>query len=354
MRRALLLLSLVCAGCPSGAGRGAHGPGAGAGDDADDAVTSGGDETAKKKVDEEREEASGESVVTDAPLGTKALPAPDASRVADIEGSDTERRAAVAPRVAAARAALDAGDLERAIAGALSALSIDAGDADAAEVLAEAYYRKGWTGKAERILEVATAGAAGKRDARLWMLRGLVLERTGAPLPQVAAAYSRATVLKPNYARAWNNLGVIQLRQGQTGDAISALETATSIDAGSASALINLGSAYRRHAADGGLRHSQRDELLRKAERSYRAAIAVDEDAIAAYLDLGVLYLDAQPFPGLADDARLQAALRYLREYKQRGGHANGADGAPIDVDEYLGAAQRQLDALGRSRKRGG
>ncbi len=352
MRWALLLLVLGCAGCPSAANPGVRGPGSGGGGDTGDVIAAD-DAGVKKPADEEREEAVGEKGA-DAPVVAESPAAPEATRVADIERSDTERRAAVAPRVTAARSSLDGGDLERAVAGALSALSIDAGNADAAEILAEAYYRKGWTSKAARILEVATAGAEGKRDARLWMLRGLVLERTGAPLSDVAAAYNRATVLKPNYARAWNNLGVVQLRQGQTGDAISALETATSIDAGSASALINLGSAYRRHAADGGLRRSNRDELLRKAERAYRAAIAVDEDALAAYLDLGVLYLDAQPFPGLADDARLQAALRYLREYKQRGGHASGADGAPIDVDEYLGAAQRQLDALGRSRKRGG
>jgi tetratricopeptide (TPR) repeat protein len=252
----------------------------------------------------------------------------------------------ITPRLAAARQALASGDIERAINEARRALDLQTDHAEALGVLAEAFYRKGWYPKALRILRRGTTLATGKSDARLWMLLGIVLDRTGAPPAERLEAYERATKFKPNYAKAWNNLGVIHIKMSQYANAMAALETAVSIDPDSAAAFTNLATAYRRHAFDASTAAATRVEFLRKSERAYRTAIALDEEQVAAYLDLGLLYLDTDSFPGMTPEQRLQAAVRYLREYKQR---RTGAAGEGPDVDSYLLAAQWQLD--GRLRK---
>ena len=78
---------------------------------------------------------------------------------------------------------------------------------------------------------------------------------------------------------------------------------------------------------------------------------AIDEDYVSAYLNLGVLYLDAPSFPKMTDEQRLTTAQSYLREFKQRGVQARAEDGSPIAVDAYLDAARKQLEALGQSKR---
>lgn len=361
MRAAIVALALLLAGCPGSAHKRVHGPGGGGdvgdqvGDVEDDAPDGGGAPEVKDAAkDEAKEEdapppppgtevaAKSEAKRKTKPTTGRA-PARIGERVAGIERSEDEREALIAPRLTAARNALAGGDLERAINEARRGLDLQTDHIGALGLLAEAYYRKGWYPKALRILRRGTGYARGKDDAQLWMLLGLVLDRTEAPHAERLEAYERTTKLKPNYARAWNNLGVIHLRMQQYPSAMAALETAVSIDPDSAAAFTNLGTAYRRHAFEGQTVARTRTELLRKAERAYRTAIALDEEQAAAYLDLGLLYLDTDSFPGMTSELRLQASVRYLREYKQRSSRP-GAGGP--DVDAYLQAAQRQLDGL--------
>jgi hypothetical protein len=81
-----------------------------------------------------------------------------------------------------------------------------------------------------------------------------------------------------------------------------------------------------------------RDELLVNAEEAYNAAIRTDEGYAPAHLNLGILYLDAESFPGKDDVERLRAAVKSLTDYKELAGGSGQTDGA-----EYLSAAQRQL-----------
>lgn len=339
-----VLAALITAGCPGAAPRVVHAP---------DGVDKTAKDTLEPPVDErETKPPTVEPVAAPPPAPAASAkkkaraPARLGERVAGIERSDDEREGLIAPRLAAARGALGTGDLERAISEARRALDLQTDHVGALTLLAEAYYRKAWYPKALRILRQSAGYAGAKDDARLWMLLGLVLDRTEAPFADRLAAYERATKIKPNYAKAWNNLGVVHLHMQQYAGAIAALETAVSIDPDSAAAFVNLATAYRRQAFEAQTAAGKRTELLRKAERGYRTAIALDEDQAAGYLDLGLLYLDADAFPGMSPEQRLQAAVRYLREYKQR---RSGATAGGPDVDAYLQAAQRQLD--GRLRR---
>lgn len=284
------------------------------------------------------------------PPGAPSPAAMDDERIPGLDRTEAELAVALEPHLQRARAALSAQDLDGAIAAALAALAVQSDHIEALRLLAEAYVARGWLDKARAVLDVGTELPAGERDAGLWMLLGLVREQSGAPADQAERAYREATRLKPNYAAAWTNLGALQLRDGRTQEAMASLETAQSIDSESVTALTNLGTAYRRRASEVVVPRD-RTELLRKAERSYRTAILLDEDSLAAYLDLGLLYFDADPFPGLATAARLQAAVRYLHEYKQR-----TASGAPpaAPIDDYLDAARRALEREQRRIERGG
>ena len=220
-----------------------------------------------------------------------APPAMDDDRIPGLDRSEAEVAVAIEPHLQRARAALAAQDLAGAATAALAALAVQSDHIEALRLLAETYVARGWLDKARAVLDVGTELPAGERDAGLWMLLGLVLERNGAPADQAERAYREATRLKPNYSAAWTNLGALQLRAGRTQEALASLETAQSIDSESIAALTNLGTAYRRRASEVAVPRD-RAELLRKAERSYRTAILLDEDSLAAYLDLGLLYFD--------------------------------------------------------------
>jgi hypothetical protein len=83
----------------------------------------------------------------------------------------------------------------------------------------------------------------------------------------------------------------------------------------------------------------QRDQLLRRAESEYKLALQQDPSYAPAYFDTGILYLDADPFPGLETLTRLQQAQKFLSQYKQTA----GPSGLPI-ADDYLAASQKGIE----------
>ena len=336
----------------------AKGKGAGSGDGAD------GEKEKKKKRKKKKKSEAGkgpgdETIASDDDAGEEvpspdtALPPPpppSSSRREALPGldlSDAQREALISPRLASARRHLVASDHDHAIAEARAALDIDNDNIAAILLLAQAYFEKGWLSKAEQILTVASQYPDGQRDAKVWMLLGLVYEAEGKSGTVVREAYLKATRLKPNYVKAWNNLGAINIAMADYEAAIAACETALSIDSNSVIALTNVGTAYRRRAyvVKGGER---REELQRKAEKAYRAAIALDAKHAPAYLNLGLLFLDSDPFPGMNTLQRLQTAVSYLREFK-RLGWSDGAAVSATAIDSYLDSAQKQVDWFVRS-----
>jgi len=98
---------------------------------------------------------------------------------------------------------------------------------------------------------------------------------------------------------------------------------------------------------------SERARLLADAEAKFKQALGFDPNYANANFDLGLLYLDADPFPGWRRWRGLKAARQYLSEYKRLAGSGLKA-GDP--VDEYLAAAQkaeeREQKRLERQRKK--
>lgn len=223
---------------------------------------------------------------------------------------------------------------------ARAALDLDETNVEAMLVLAHGYYLKSYDDKAEAILQIAKKHPAGERHPVLWMLLGLVADRGGRE-DDAIVAYEKASTLKDDYVAAWINRGAIYLERKRYADAVAAFEKVVAIQPRSARAYAMLGAAYRGRSADLVNDPEGRDALLRKAEHALKTAMAIEPGYAPAYFNLGILYLDADPFPGLETLPRLQAAIRYLNEYKRMAG-AQVKAGDP--VEQHLEAAQKAYD----------
>jgi tetratricopeptide (TPR) repeat protein len=237
------------------------------------------------------------------------------------------------------------------VTAARAALAVDADEPRAVAVLARALGHKGWWESAHEALAQATSVAASRSaaSAELWQLRGWASYRlgdTGRALSELEASVK----LRKDDALTWNLIGVVRLDRSEPLEAIKALENARSHAPESVGVATNLGSAYRRAAslASG----AEADELLRKAEKSYLAALGTGlgrgHGFAAAYLGLGLLYLDAPAFPGLDDVERLRRAIEYLGEIE--GKDVEGVTRA--DIGRYLTDARRELEQARREVER--
>jgi tetratricopeptide (TPR) repeat protein len=246
--------------------------------------------------------------------------------------------------------ALAGRDADTAIREARAALELDETNVPAMVILAHGYYLKEYDDKAEAVLLIAKARPEAQSNAKLWMLLGLVYERAplGARENEALTAYERAATIKPDYLAAQTNRGAIYLKRKRYADAVVVFEAVARMDDRSARAHCALGSAYRGYSADPG---QTRDDLLRKAENEYRVAMARDPAYQQSYYNMGLLYLDADPFPGMDTVTRLQNAVRFLGEYKRLAGPASAEF-----VDKTLEKAEKDLkkeqDRLERKRKK--
>jgi tetratricopeptide (TPR) repeat protein len=233
-------------------------------------------------------------------------------------------------------------DANTAIREAELALQVDESNVPAMVMLAHGNYLKGYYDLAEDILKKALK-RGGTSNKKAYFLLGLVYEHTDredkAPL-----LYQNALTLDPNYKSALINIGVHHLRNKRYADAVAVYERLTGqLGVISAAAWSNLGSGYRGLSAEFTTTDmNRRNQLVLKAEETYRRAVSADKNYANAYYNMGLLYLDADPFPKGAGEMdrlkRLKTAKNYFDEYRR----LPGADQKL--VDETAGVAQKLID----------
>ena len=211
-------------------------------------------------------------------------------------------------------------DGDTALKEARIALTYDAASVDAAAMVAFAFYHKKLYETAELVLDDLFKRDAAKNNAQVYYVYGLVYDKTNRP-DRAQLAYQTAVGLDPNHASAMVNLGVHYLQNGRYDEAEPLFERLTTqYKRTDAVTLTSLGAAYRGRSADfppGG----QRDQYVVKADGAFKRATKVNANYGPAYYNLGLLYLENDPFPGIADPlVRLNAAKGWFDQYKNMPG----------------------------------
>jgi tetratricopeptide (TPR) repeat protein len=268
----------------------------------------------------------------------------------NLDPSPQQASAAVSQHLQAGELALKGPqpDADLALRESQAALAVDATSVDAVALMAHAYIEKKLYDTAEVILDMLLKerNDAAKGNAHIFYDYGLIYDKTARDA-QAVLAYKTAVQLDPNFASANINLGVHQLQNKQYADAIETFEHVQKLGVADAATWVDVGDAYRGHSADFDPGSSDRDQLLLKAETSYKRAIDIDRNYGPAYYDLGLLYLDANPFPsggGPMDDLqRLGKAKTYFDQYKDTAGMDHKLyDDRTKDVDKLIKKITKQ------------
>jgi tetratricopeptide (TPR) repeat protein len=299
------------------------------------------------------------------PGGANAIPGPDSSGAGptggppppDLAGppvtmpnydpDPAQARSQVDQHLQVARAALATAtpDAETALREARLALSLDAANVDAAAMVAFAYYHKKLYDTAELVLDDLFKRETAKQNANVYYVYGLVYDHTNRP-DQAVLSFKKTLELNPNHASALVNLGVHQLQNTQYAEALQSFERLVNqFGRGDAVTLTSLGSAYRGHAADYPSGSPDRDDNVRRAEAAYKRALQGSSSYGPAYYNLGLLYLDNDPFPGLADNLlRLNTSKSYFDQYKNMPNvDMKLYDDRMKDVTKAIKRAEKQL-----------
>ncbi|HEY5925112.1 MAG TPA: tetratricopeptide repeat protein [Kofleriaceae bacterium] len=244
----------------------------------------------------------------------------------NLDPDPAQAKSQVDQQLATAKQALMASppDADGALRAAREALKIDASSVDAAAYVGFAYYHKKQYDTAELVLDELFKRPTAKQNANVYYVFGLVYDHTNRP-EQAVLAYRKAVELNPSFASAWVNLGVHQLRNKQYAEAQGTFERLTKeFNRNDAVTLTSLGSAYRGRSGDYPAGSNERNQLILAAEQQYKRAMAANANYGPAYYNLGLLYLDADPFPsagGALDTLqRLNAAKGFLDQYKNMPG----------------------------------
>jgi tetratricopeptide (TPR) repeat protein len=259
--------------------------------------------------------------------GSADEPAPPPIVPPNLDISPEQAKTEVDRHLRVARGMLGAAvpDPDGAIREAQAALAVDGTSIDAIVVIAHANYHKRLYDTAEVILDGLLEKRPTSRDNEyLYYVYGLVYDKENEPQKSFAA-YKKAVSIDPNFASALVNLGVHQLANKQYRDAVQTYEKLTGqLGKNDAASWNSLGSAYRGISGDFDPGQPGKDEWLAKAENAFKRAQTADKNYGPAYYNLGLLYLDADPFPtpsGPMDTlARLNKAKTYFDEYKNMPG----------------------------------
>jgi Tfp pilus assembly protein PilF len=246
----------------------------------------------------------------------------------NLDPDPEDARSTVQGHLRTARDALrgDTPDPDLAIKEAKAALTVDGTNVDAVVILAHAYYHKRLYDTAETVLDMLLKDRqAAKKNASVYYVYGLVYDKTSEP-KKAELAYKTAVDLDPNHKSALVNFGVHQLINKQYEAAIDTYEKLTGqLGVGTAETWNSLGAAYRGRSGDYDPGSGPRADWLLKAETAFKRSLSADKNYGPAYYNLGLLYLDADPFPspdgGSLDTlVRLKKAKTYFEEYKNMPG----------------------------------
>lgn len=247
----------------------------------------------------------------------------------NLDPDPQEASADVEKHLKKARASLASNTPDDAIAEAKLALAVDGTSVDAVVVLAHAYYEKKLYDTAETILDMAykdkTRSDVVQSNPGVYYVYGLIYDKEGKP-DAAFKAFQKAVELKSDYGSALVNLGSHQLANKQYSAAVGTYEQLTgSLGYSDAITWNALGASYRGRSADFDPGSGPRADWLLKAQTAFQHAVQSDDNYGMAYYNLGILYLDADPFPtsdgGSLDNlVRLKKAQTYFDEYKTRPG----------------------------------
>jgi tetratricopeptide (TPR) repeat protein len=267
----------------------------------------------------------------------------------NMDPDPAQAKAQVDQQLAVAKQALmqSPPDADGALRAAKQALAVDASSVDAAAYVAFAYYHKKQYDTAELVLDELFKRPTAKQNANVYYVYGLVYDHTNRP-EQAVLAYRKCVEINPNHASAHVNLGVHQLKNKQYAEAQSTFERLTKqFGRNDAVTLTSLGSAYRGRSADYPVGSQERNQFILAAEAHYKRALSANASYGPAYYNLGLLYLDADPFPsggGSLDTLqRLNAAKGFLDQYKNMPG---------VDIKLYDERMKDVSRAIKREEKR--
>ena len=267
----------------------------------------------------------------------------------NLDPDPAQAKTQVDQHLTVAKAALSAPtpDPETALREARLALQIDAASVDAASMIAFAYYHKKLYDTAELVLDDLFKREAAKTNANVYYVYGLVYDKTNRP-ERAVLAYKKAVEINPSFASALVNLGVHQLKNSQYVEAQATFERLTKeFNRTDAITLTSLGSAYRGRSADYPQGAAEREQFVRTAEAAYKRAMQANGSYGPAYYNLGLLYLDTDPFPGISDPLlRLRTAKSYFDQYKNMPGvDIKLYDSRIKDVDKAIKRAEKKAKA---------
>jgi tetratricopeptide (TPR) repeat protein len=266
----------------------------------------------------------------------------------NLDPDPTQAKSAVDQHLAVARAALSAPtpDADAALKEAKAALAIDATNLDAAAMIAFAYYHKKLYDTGELILDDVFKRPVAKQNANIFYVYGLIYDKTSRPA-QAEVAFNTAVQLNPNFPSALVNVGVHQLQNQQYAAAQATFEKLTGqFNRNDAITLTSLGSAYRGRAAEYPASAGEHDQFVRQADSAYKRATQANAGYGPAYYNLGLLYLDNDPFPGITDAlVRLQSAKDFFDKYKTSPGFdLKLVADRQKDVDKAIKKAQKKAN----------
>ena len=226
------------------------------------------------------------------------------------------------------------GKYEDAIRQCKAALRRDEKYVPAMVVMARAYYHLGKLEFATSICDIALS--INRATGECLNLKGFIALKNKEDVV-ARQMFQKATQVQPSLGPPWLNLGAQYLKVKNYRAAIGPLERAISIMPSRAEAHLNLGSAYRGA------------NQVVKAFNSYSQALKLRSNNFpSAYFNLGILFLDAQKYPGMDKLQQLNTAVTYFNRYKQQMSYLSKDD----PVNAYITEAQKTYKREQKQRER--